>query len=213
MTQTIITAGDASTGLVTAAGNDGTLVLQSGPAGSKVNALVLDATGKVSLPVAPVFSAGANAITVNSGVATTSGSSAQLTGIPSWVKRITIVLNSVSTNGSNAIGLQLGSGSLTTTGYVGNGSTCSNAGGMVVATSSTYFMVGGAFSSAQNRYGHITLTNVGSNVWMVSAVLGDSGVLQNHWMGGGVALSGALDRVALITADTFDNGSYNVLWE
>jgi hypothetical protein len=39
MTQTIITAGDAVNGLVQAAGNDGTLVLQVGPNGAKVNAL------------------------------------------------------------------------------------------------------------------------------------------------------------------------------
>jgi hypothetical protein len=59
MTQTIITAGDASAGLVQAAGNDGTLVLQAGPAGSKVNALSFAADGTPTLlkqPVLPVQS-------------------------------------------------------------------------------------------------------------------------------------------------------------
>jgi hypothetical protein len=50
MTQTIITAGDASAGLAQSAGNDGTLVLQTGPAGGKVNALIADVAGKVSAP-------------------------------------------------------------------------------------------------------------------------------------------------------------------
>ena len=50
MTQSIITAGDASAGLVTQAGNDGTLVLQVGPAGSKVDALTITAAGVVKQP-------------------------------------------------------------------------------------------------------------------------------------------------------------------
>jgi hypothetical protein len=58
MTQTIITAGDATNGLVQAAGNDGTLVIQTGPNGAKVNALSIDAAGNVksSALAAPAFS-------------------------------------------------------------------------------------------------------------------------------------------------------------
>ena len=49
MTQSIITAGDASVGLATSAGNDGTLVLQTGAAGSKVNAVSFAADGTPTL--------------------------------------------------------------------------------------------------------------------------------------------------------------------
>lgn len=59
MTQTIITAGDASAGLIQSAGNDGTLVLQTGAAGSKVNALSFAADGTPTLlkqPVVPIQS-------------------------------------------------------------------------------------------------------------------------------------------------------------
>jgi len=63
MSQTIITAGDASSGLVQAAGNDGTLVLQSGAAGAKVNAVSLDATGKMSLTGQTVSSSSTNTVT------------------------------------------------------------------------------------------------------------------------------------------------------
>jgi hypothetical protein len=57
MSQTIITAGDASAGLVSSAGNDGTLVLQSGAAGSKVNALSFAADGTPTLIKQPVVPA------------------------------------------------------------------------------------------------------------------------------------------------------------
>lgn len=57
MTQTIITAGDASAGLVSSAGNDGTLVLQSGPAGSKVNAISIASDGTPTMLKAPKLDA------------------------------------------------------------------------------------------------------------------------------------------------------------
>jgi hypothetical protein len=48
MTQNIITAGDLSNPIVFAGGNDGTLVIQTGPAGAKVNALSISPAGVVS---------------------------------------------------------------------------------------------------------------------------------------------------------------------
>ena len=64
MAQTIITAGDATSGgIVAAGGNDGTMVLQTGPAGGKVNALALDSTGKVSLVGQTVSASSTNTVT------------------------------------------------------------------------------------------------------------------------------------------------------
>lgn len=57
MTQSLITAGDASNGLVSSAGNDGTLVLQTGAAGAKVSALILAADGTPTLLKQPVVPA------------------------------------------------------------------------------------------------------------------------------------------------------------
>jgi hypothetical protein len=57
--QTIITAGDLSNALSYSAGNDGTLLIQTGAAGAKVNAISLDALGnlKSTTLAAPAFSA------------------------------------------------------------------------------------------------------------------------------------------------------------
>ena len=59
MSQTIVIAGDASNGSQIQSGNDGTVVIQSGLAGAKVNALSIAANGNMSLPAsaAPCFSA------------------------------------------------------------------------------------------------------------------------------------------------------------
>jgi len=57
MTQSIITSGDASNSLTLTNGTDGTLVLQSGPAGSKVNGVAIDALGNPTLLKAPINNA------------------------------------------------------------------------------------------------------------------------------------------------------------
>lgn len=45
---TLIIAGDAATGLVQSAASDGALTIQSGPAGSKVNAINFSSTGAIT---------------------------------------------------------------------------------------------------------------------------------------------------------------------
>ena len=63
MTTTLITAADATNGFIQASGNDGTLTIQSGPNGGKVNALSIDATGKVALVGQTVSASVVNTVT------------------------------------------------------------------------------------------------------------------------------------------------------
>ena len=63
MAQTILTAGGASDSPAMSGGNDGTLVLQVGPSGSKINALSLDSTGKLTLSGQTVSSSSTNTVT------------------------------------------------------------------------------------------------------------------------------------------------------
>ena len=55
MTQSIITSGDASAGMVIAPGSDGTLVLQSGPSGAKVNSVSFATDGTPTLIKGPTI--------------------------------------------------------------------------------------------------------------------------------------------------------------
>ena len=154
--------------------------------------------------------AGASYLTSGTAVASTSGTAIDFTSIPSWVKRITVMFNSVSTSGSNAVQIQIGSGSFTTTGYVGS---CTFS-----TTNTSYssgFIVHANISSSTLAYGQIVLTNVSSNVWVQSGIT--SATSNNPtYGGGGLTLSGTLDRVRITTVngtDTFDAGSINILWE
>jgi len=154
-------------------------------------------------------------LTSGTAVASTSGTSIDFTGIPTWVKRVTIIFNSVSTNGTSAVQVQAGSGSATTSGYV---STTGNVYGTnltAVASSSAGFIMQFA-SAGSTRNGQMVLTNVSSNIWIAAHMMGyNSG--QGGCVGGGsISLAGALDRVRITTVngtDAFDGGSLNILYE
>ena len=154
---------------------------------------------------------------VNSGTAqnTTSGTSIDFTGIPAGVKRITVMLAGVSTNGTYSVLLQLGAGSITSTGYAAVGTTASNGSSPACVGYTTGF--GDASqSSANTRSGSIVFTSIGSNTWVCNGAGAYEGQLAYWLYGGKVTLSGTLDRVRLTTVngtDTFDAGSANILYE
>jgi len=152
-------------------------------------------------------------ITSGTAVASTSGTSIDFTGIPSWVKRITVMFNGVSTSGTSIIQLQLGAGSVTTSGYVSSGS---NLSGAISTTSSTAgLIIAGAAASSDVRSGSFVLTNLSSNIWtMTGAAYIASGF--GSVCSGMISLGGTLDRVRITTVngtDTFDAGSINILYE
>lgn len=151
-------------------------------------------------------------LTLATAVATTSGTSIDFTGIPSWVRRITVILNQVSTNGNSPLLVQIGSGSISTSGYSSSGGTFNYSSGTAGATSTAGFCIHSL--AAYSLVGHMTITLVSGSYWVSSYVCrsGESG------SGGGVspALSGTLDRIRITTVngtDTFDSGSVNIIYE
>jgi hypothetical protein len=154
-------------------------------------------------------------ITSGTAVASTSGTNIDFTGIPSWVKRITVMFDSVSTSGSSVLLVQVGSGSVTTSGYLGS-SGVMNGGNVSTVNNNTAGF--GVFNNAAVSivYGTVVLTLVGSNTWVASGTQGYSANVYAGVTGGRVALSGTLDRVRITTVngtDTFDAGSINILYE
>jgi hypothetical protein len=139
------------------------------------------------------------------------------TSIPSWVKRITVMLNGVSVSGTSIIQLQIGSGSTTTTGYL---SYCNSSGGTNIAagfSSTTGFATGGS-NAANLLYGTFTVIAYSGNTYTATYVGGVnfSATYFGNSGGGNVTLGGVLDRVRLTTVngtDTFDAGSVNILYE
>lgn len=193
-----------------------------------MSSLVLsgDTSGTVSLSVPAV--AGTNTLTIQAGtgtnsmntlataVASTSGTSIDFTSIPSWVKKITVMLAGLSTNGSSGILVRIGdSGGVAATGYVGGGSRLGTA-TESVTTGFAYADPTGMNAAAAIWTVLGTISLLGSNqyVWSANTVRTDS-IL----MGMGVGyktLTGVLTTVRLTTVngtDTFDAGSVNILYE
>ena len=146
-------------------------------------------------------------------VASTSGTSIDFTGIPSWVKRVTVMFSGVGTGGETNLLIQIGAGTVVTTAYAStNAYTGASAGG---TTSTAGYIVTTALGNSHSVTGHAFLTLLGSNVWILSSTLAREDGYTN--IGGGAkTLSGTLDRVRITTVngtDTFDAGSINILME
>ena len=150
--------------------------------------------------------------------ASTSGTSIDFTGIPSWVKRITVMLSGVSlTTTASNIGVRIGSGSFEATGYVG-GFTLSNGAGVTNASASTTEIpLVGLTAVADTCHGSVVLTNISGNIWVAQGYFFRDSASTDA--GFGVAssktTSGVLDRVQVMLTSTgaFDAGTINILYE
>jgi len=151
--------------------------------------------------------------TLGTAVASTSGTSIDFTGLPSWIKRITIMFNGVSGNASSNLLVQIGSGSVTTSGYASQGSYTTT--GTNLATSTIGFVVW-RDAASYALTGHMILTNISSNTWIESHTGTIASNVNVYGAGSSPSLSGALDRVRITTVngtDTFDAGTVNILYE
>jgi hypothetical protein len=157
----------------------------------------------------------AQPLTLATAQVTTSGTSIDFTGIPSWVKRITVMLINVSTNGASAVLVQLGdSGGIETTGYAGSISSVSGVNASALASfSSGFAIVGGAAGAF--RSGMLSIVKLSGNAWVASGTF-DDGIGAAGFTQGAKSLSDTLDRIRLTTAngsDAFDQGDVNIMYE
>lgn len=152
---------------------------------------------------------------ITSGTAVSaSGTTVDFTSIPSWVKRISVLIEGLSTNGTSPIQIQIGSGSFVTSGY--SGSSSGGGGGLATTNNSTGFLITYLTVAATEYSGIITLATLGSNVWVESGLMGGSTTGVMNTSGGSLILGGALDRIRITTvsgSQTFDDGSINILYE
>jgi hypothetical protein len=208
---TAIAVASGGTGLSNITANtvligNGTSAIQGVAPGTSGNVLTSNGTAWASAPAT---------ITSGTVASPTSGTTVDFTGIPSWVKRVTVIFSGLSTNGTSNLLVQIGSGSFTTTGYLGSSSNIAG-----VAAASTAFTNGFAIrnttGAASLFNGCITINLLSGNTYAAFGVLGQSDTACNTMTGGSVTISGACDRVRLTTAngtDTFDAGSINILYE
>ena len=150
--------------------------------------------------------------------ASTSGTSVDFTDIPSWAKRITLMLSGVSTSGTSNWLIQIGTSSgVESSGYLGVGAY------LGATPSGTNYTAGfGLFITGATHVMHgtvvLTLLSASANTWTCSGSLGGTGAAAGYIYSttGAKSLTGTLDRVRITTVngtDTFDAGSVNILYE
>ena len=200
----------ASTGTLLAS-SSGTITVPSGSGTAAVQGL---STNIVS---GTVNAGGTNPFPASSGP-----TSVDFTGIPSWAKRITVMFKGVGLSASTDFQIQIGSGSVTTSGY---GSSCAtfNSGGTGLPAASftsgfaatNGYTSGGTYGSTINgfavivampslSYGYSSNIGLGTNN---NTVCPATGV---------VTLTGVLDRVRITSVSgtaLFNSGNINILWE
>ena len=144
----------------------------------------------------------------------TNNTSLEFTGLPSWIKRITVMLQGVSTNANNNLIIQLGiSGGYTTSGYLSSlGSISSGVAGNANATNG--FIISSSNSSSVIS-GIVTISNLTGNTWVYSGTTKSTTVLITY-SAGDISLAGALTQIKVQdTAGTgqFDAGTINIMYE
>jgi hypothetical protein len=221
----IITAGNSTNG-GTAISTDtsGTLNIVTG-SGSGANAITIDASQVVTIPgnltvSGTLTASGGVSGSIASGTSVSaSGTSVDFTSLPTGVKRITIMFNGISTNGSSNILVQLGdSGGVENTSYIAISAYSGGTNLAAGTNATTGFAVNVGASSATTFYGSMTLCLQTGTTWVASHTFGIAqGAAYFSVHGGGTkALSATLDRVRITTVngtDTFDAGSINIFYE
>lgn len=228
MANTIIAGNGTNNGLAVTSDGSGALNILTG-SGAGTAAISIDSSQNVT--AAANLSVTGNAtitgtLSATNGItgslksattqASTSGTSIDFTGIPSGVKRITVMFNGVSTSGASIVLIQLGSSSVETTGYLGAG--VSLAAAVVTTNYTNGFGLGatGNTAAGTTRQGSVILSSLGSNIWTCFGIVADSANAASTTTAGSKTTSGVLDRIRITTVngtDTFDAGSINIIYE
>jgi hypothetical protein len=209
----------STTGVINLLGStSGTLTIAA-PAVAGTNTLTLPAnTGTIvttasSAVVTPTLLT--QPFTRATAVASTSGTNIDFTGIPSWVRRITITYTGVSTNGANRVIVQLGTVSgFETSSYLGSASAISTL--VTTSQNSTGFLVDDVTSANDVRHGSSVLMNPTGNTWVFSSVDALSNAPVTGTAAGSKELGNVLTQIRITTVggtNTFDAGSINIFFE
>lgn len=225
-----LTASDITDGIIsTAKVTDDAVTLAKMASGTDGNLITYDASGNPAAVAAgtsghylksqgagsvPVFAAVSAGGTLTAKQATTSGSSVDFTGIPAGTKWITVLFNSMGSNGTGLFGVQLGdAGGIETSGYLGNLSGINSGTSGQRAIYASQFVIVNPAISAEAYCGivHLRLFESSSYTWSMSSVMADEGGGQTNFFGAGQkSLSAELTQIRVMTANTFDEGNVSI---
>ena len=146
-----------------------------------------------------------------------SGTSKDFIGIPSWAKRITMILTGISTNGTSDIIIRIGPTTVPeASGYVGSAIQMSSGANIVGSnTTDNGFCIASSVSNTTVFHGVATISLVTGSTWVSSSNLARSDVNASITGAGSKTITGTLGVVSLTTVglDNFDGGTVNIMYE
>lgn len=151
-------------------------------------------------------------LTRGTAVATTSGTSVDFSSLPAGIRRITLLMDNVQTNGTSRVCVRVGTGgTVETSGY--SGTVRQDA---ISESMDTSFEFDIAANATGTRQVTMFLHNIDGNTWLMSSLCGRGDSDNSSYAAGRIALSGTLDIVSITTfngTDTFDGGTANIFYE
>jgi hypothetical protein len=166
---------------------------------------------------------GVNGSLVSGTAVTCAGqTSIDFTGIPSWVKRITVMFSGVSTSGTSLFLVQLGdAGGFEITGYTSQANSITTTPAVTATTNTAGFVLGASALVAASTYsGTVSIVKLDGNSWVYSSLVIRDGTASSNFGAGSKTLSDTLTQVRITTVngtDTFDTtpsaGKINILYE
>jgi len=155
-------------------------------------------------------------ITQGTAVASTSGTSIDFTGLPAWVKKITVMFNGVSLSNTDSLTVQLGTGGVaTTSGYTGTSTRIAAGAISCNAYSGNGFETIAVGVAANLATGNLVITNITGNTWTCTGILAGTATNLQDTTAGVIAMAGVVNLVRVTSSGTatFDAGSINILYE
>ena len=168
------------------------------------------------LVVAEIEDAGGSnpySVTLGTEVAHGGGATRTLTDIPSGVKKVTVMIEQLSTSGTSNIILRIGpSGGVVTSGYDCDAGSFSN--NYANQTDGFALVRTTVAASLYNGVYHLHLFNASANQWCFSGGCSTNNDAHGTW--GHVSLSGALNKISITTtggSNVFDSGAVNIQFQ
>jgi len=212
----VLLGNGAATVQLVAPGTSGNVLASDGTTWASTTPVIIPPTaiGQVPFSINGTSYTATQKIVQATAQSPTSGANIDFTTIPSWVKRVTVMLKGLSTGGSSSLLVQLGSGSVTTSGY----SSLFSYGSTGTAVIITGFIIT-PMNAAYGVDSVITIVNITGNAWVYAStanVIVNSNIMVLAT--GDVTLSGTLDRLRVTTIngaspDLFDAGTVNIMYE
>jgi hypothetical protein len=166
--------------------------------------------------VAAAVAGPGNSITLGTPTAFNSGTSYTVTGLPTGIRQLNMMLQNVTVSSNSNMLFQIGtSGGLVTTGYTSNGvNTYSGS----VSASPTAGIVSyyGAGSYTINGKVTFNLVDATNNIWVASYVFSGGGSGGSNFGGGTVTLSSTLSQIRFTTVGgsaTWNGGKINISYQ